>query len=389
MRAPINSDLLANLPTIPPGSKSLRINDTKIIGLNLEVGVRGFTYYVRVRDNRGRCRNMKIGKGQEITLSQATKKAQEWQAQAKLGLDPAAEQNRLKKIPTLKTFIEERYMPFIKDEMRSHLNVVSYTRRIIARFGRLALDELQVDQVQAFKTALLKEGLANSTVNSHLATLRRIYNLAGQWRVWSGPNPAANPKMLRVPNRDMYLADAETSTLLSVLRSMPDNHAMQAILILALTGARRDEILHARWKDLNLDRGVLTVPLSKSGKPRHIFLIPAAVDILAARRQSHGDHPYIFPGRVPDEPLKDIKRAWKNVKDMAALPPGFRLHDLRHNFASALVNKGATLAEVGALLGHSNPHVTMRYAHHAPQRLIKTANTVSTGWHLGDNPSPN
>lgn len=386
MQDTLTQTLIKELPVVPVGKKHIRIFDKNNPKFYLEIGRRTASFYVIVRDPRGRRRSIHIGRVGEITLSQAISKAGDLQAQCRLSGDPAGDRDRFRAIPSLKTFIEERYMPYIQQETRSHLNAVAYTRRIIALFGRKTLDELQVNDVQAFKASLVKKGLANSTVNLHLATLRRIYNLAAKWQVWNGPNPTSSTGMLPVRNREAHLSDAETGVLLSVLRSMPDNDAMTAILILALTGARRDEILHARWENLDLSRGVLTVPLSKSGKPRYIFLPLEVVKILETHRQGRsGAYPHVFPSRKTDGPIQDIKRSWSKAKKLAGLPEDFRLHDLRHNFASSLVNNGVGLSEVGALLGHSDPRITMRYAHFAPQRLIETASIASIGWGLGTN----
>ncbi len=83
---------------------------------------------------------------------------------------------------------------------------------------------------------------------------------------------------------------------------------------------------------------------------------------------------WVFPGADPEKPLCDLKKAWDRVKARAGLDADLRIHDLRHTFASTLVAKGRSLHEVGSLLGHSQPSITMRYAHLAPRQLIEAAN---------------
>lgn len=157
-----------------------------------------------------------------------------------------------------------------------------------------------------------------------------------------------------------------------------------ALALLAVTGARKNEVLRATWDLVDLGRGVLTVPLSKSGRPRHIPLSPYAVAILQRQlaRRVEGN-PFIFPSHIhPERGVEDVRRAWVRAKRLAGLPAELRIHDLRHSFASALANSGIPLNEIGTVLGHSQLSTTARYAHHAPPRLVETAATAQRAWNL-------
>lgn len=378
MKATITTAMLKAPPSIPPGCKSLRIHDNLIIGLFIEICRTCITFYVRVRNPRRQERTIKIGRYGDIMLVQARNKAKEHRAAVALGGDPAGELDRARAMPSVRDFIIEHHAPHARANLRSHGNHTAYFRRITAHLGGLALDEVQVSHIQNFKMALLGEGLANGTVNRHLATVRRMFNLAIKSRVYDGPNPAEAPGMLPEQVREARLSDEQAARLMKVFQGMPDRNAAAAILVLALTGARRDEILKSRWTELDGD--VLTVPLSKSGKARHIYLPPRAIDVLnAQRRRCDPANPFIFPGQVAGTSLIDVRRTWRRIKTLAGLSKEFRLHDLRHNFASALVNQGVPLSEVATLLGHSAPRVTLRYAHYAPGRLIETAAKAFAG----------
>ena len=115
------------------------------------------------------------------------------------------------------------------------------------------------------------------------------------------------------------------------------------------------------------------MPLSKSGKLRHIPLSDAAVRILAKVRRVEGS-PWVFPGSNPARPIADLRKAWTRVKERAGIEGDFCLHQLRHTYPSRLVGQGRSLYEVGQLLGHAGTTMTMRYAHLAPQRLLEAAN---------------
>jgi integrase len=263
--------------------------------------------------------------------------------------------------------------------------------RILPALGRKALDEVTQQDVTELRRKLVAEGLANGTVNRHLATLRAMFNLAMKWELYAGKNPAASPGMLREQHRDKYLSPAETQALVRALDADKDETAAAVLALLIVTGARRGEALNARWEYVDFERGILTVPRSKSGRARHIPLSPVARGILLrqfAKRTLYPDNPHVFPSaRLPGQPVEGVRGAWARAKKAAGLAADLRIHDLRHSFASALANAGTPLNEIGTVLGHTQLSTTTRYAHHSPQRLIDTATVASRAWNLL--PEPN
>jgi integrase len=144
----------------------------------------------------------------------------------------------------------------------------------------------------------------------------------------------------------------------------------------ALTEVRKCEVLDARWDEIDFNRRLLTVPAepSKSKKPRHIPLSDAAIELLQSLPR-RDDIPWVFFNpRTKKQPVS-IFHAWDTIRNRVGLAD-VRLHDLRHSYASFLVNAGRSLYEVQKLLGHHDPKVTMRYAHLAPGALIDAANVV-------------
>ena len=129
----------------------------------------------------------------------------------------------------------------------------------------------------------------------------------------------------------------------------------------------------AKWEHVDRARRIWTVPISKSGRRRHIPLSNGALTVLDRLSPVPGN-PWLFPGADPHKHIGCIRKAWARVKDAAGLPQQLRIHDLRHTFASMIVARGRSLQEVGALLGHSSLAMTSRYAHLAPAQLIAAAN---------------
>jgi len=377
--------LAKEFPPPPPGQDKVRVFDARLPGFILERRRTMTTFYFRYSDHRGRHREIKLGRLGEVTVDQARRQAEHLKSRVALGGDPAAEAAQRRAVPLFQEFARDHYLPHVRENLRSADNIEGYLRlRILPCVGRKAMDEITPADIAALRRKLVDDRLAPGTANRHLATVRSMYNLAAKWGIYEGKNPASSPNMLRETGRDVYLDAVQIQAMFRVLADDPCQDSAAALALLAVTGARKNEVLHAKWEDVNLHRGLLTVPRSKSGRTHHINLSPIAVQVLqrqAARRTA--THPFVFPSRrKPDVPLEDIRGAWARVTAAAGLPAGLRIHDLRHSFASVLANLGTPLSEIGVLLGHSQLSTTQRYAHHAPQRLIATAASAALAWGL-------
>ena len=167
-------------------------------------------------------------------------------------------------------------------------------------------------------------------------------------------------------HRQRFLTPEETQRLVASIHADKNQIAAKAIMLLLLTGARRREVTGARWEDVDWEKRTLLVPVSKSGKPRTIALNAAAIALLRTAL-SDSASAYVFPTQ-----LSGLFCPWNRIRRRAGLAD-VRLHDLRHSFASFLVNQGVSLYVVQGLLGHTQARMTQRYAHLAPQTLLDAA----------------
>jgi integrase len=378
----ITRTLLRDL-VLPDGKAKVRVFDGQLTGFIAEKRASGVTFYVRYTDQKRRGREIKLGRLGVITCEQARARAQELRASISLGSDPIAERDRRRGVPTLKAFAEDTYLPYIKERLRSYVTVESHFRlRIIPILGRKAMDEITRVDILDLRRRLLDEGkLSGASINRTLAAIRGLFSAAIKWDVLTGRNPAvAGGNFLPEQHRDSFLTIPETKALVRALDSEPARDAAAAIVLLLLTGARKSEILSATWDNVEFDAGRLKIPRSKTGL-RYIPLSPQAVAVLRgeAAKAKVGAR-FVFPGRKPGTPLAGIRVPWERAKRAAGLPADFRIHDLRHSFASTLVNSGRQLSEVGAILGHRQLSTTQRYAHHSQQRLIDTASIAAEAW---------
>ena len=375
-KATITRTLAKAPPEVPTGTGKVRYFDDRTTGFIMEVRSSVITFYFRYSDDRRRAKEIKLGRYGDVTVDQARKRAEQLKAEVSLGGDPNAERARRLSIPTFAAFVKDRYLPYALDHLKWYPSVESACRlRLVPALGSKALDEIGQADVIALISNLHASKLSGATVNRSLAILRRIFNLARKWQVYEGSNPTQHIPMAREQHRTKFLSVKELKALFRALDKEEDRSAAGCIALLVFTGARRGEALNARWSDIDLEKRIWTVPLSKNGHPRHIPLSNEALRVLAGMTRLPGN-PFVFPGKGDGRPLEGLRGPWARVKKAAGLDDGVRLHDLRHTFASVLVNHGRSLYEVGQILGHRQLSTTTRYAHLQQESLLDAANTM-------------
>jgi integrase len=363
----------------PETQKKIDFFDTRHAGFLLEVRTSGGkTYYQRYRDRRGKERQIKIGPSTILALTDARRKGRHIYAQALLGNDPLEEKRQIKLIPTFKRFVQDTYLPFVQRTKRSWKTDETVLRiHLLPSLGRMPLDEISNAAISEILNRMQKKGYSSGTTNRVLVLTRYIFNLAHKWGV---PGADKNPTtgLTTAPDicRERFLSQAEVHNLFSALDRDENQTAAQSIKLLLLTGARRNEVTHAQWDYINWSNRTLLVPLSKNGKPRLIYLNKASLELLRSIRRVEGN-PYIFPSPVTGRPSASLHFPWVRIREASGLPE-VRIHDLRHSFASFLVNSGVSLYTVQALLGHSNAKTTQRYAHLANQTLLDATDILET-----------
>lgn len=214
--------------------------------------------------------------------------------------------------------------------------------------------------------------------NRVLSLLSKMCALAVQWKL-STENPVIGIEKFHEEKRYRWLSEDELLRLLSALDNHQNQIAADAIRLQLMTGARIGEVLSSRWEDFDLQTGVWTKPShhTKQKRAEHLPLSEGAIDLLIDHSKSKTNASgFVFPSRLFNRPLKDLKKFWKQIL-LEAKINDYRMHDNRHTHASHLVSSGVSLAVVGRLLGHTNPTTTARYAHLADQPLRDAANLMS------------
>ena len=149
-------------------------------------------------------------------------------------------------------------------------------------------------------------------------------------------------------------------------------YVIAALRLLLLTGCRLREILHLKWTEVDLERGVLTLLDSKTGRKKVLLAGPAIA--LLSELPKGGN--FVVAGKYPDKPRSDLHRPWRRITTHAGLT-GLRLHDLRHSYASVGAASGMGLPALARLLGHRSPATTNRYAHFGDDPLRRASEQIA------------
>lgn len=336
------------------------------------------TYYLRYKDSNGKSCHQKIGRTVDISLTDARRKVKELKVEIGLGADPRAEEKASKAVITFDTLFNDHYLPYVKQRKRSwDRDEELYRLRIKDMFGAKRLNQVSRLQIQTFHSALLDSGLAAATANHHIKLIRHMLNLAVEWEMLD-KNPASRIHMFAEDNKiERYMDDAQLAKLLEVLRTDSSRSVCLIAMFLLATGCRLNEALSATWSQVDKDKRVWRIPASnsKSKRMRPVPLNDTALDVLN-QLNTEGVYPHLFINRKTKKPYVNIAKVWERLRSEAELPH-LRLHDLRHQAASNLINSGSSLYIVQQILGHSDPSVTQRYSHLSMKTLNDASDNAS------------
>lgn len=378
----LNQNIVTNDLHCPAGKTRVELCDTELPGLYVEVRATSpgaGTYYLRYKDSNSKTCHQKIARTTDVDLAEARRRARTLKSEIQLGADPRGAAKAQKEVLTFADFFDNHYLPRAKVHKRSwKRDDELYRLRIREVFGGRRLNQITRQQIQTFHTGLLSQDLAHATCDHHVKLMKHAMNLAIDWGMLTTPNPAVRVPLFNKANNVEHYMDAEQlQRLLSVLRTDENRTVCRIALFLLSTGARLNEALSAKWNEVDVPNRVWRIAAnnSKSKKVRSVPLNDSAIGTVN-ELDTKDEFQHLFVNRQTGLPYTTVMKVWVRLRTKAGLPH-LRLHDLRHMYASFLVNNGRTLYEVQQILGHSQPIVTQRYAHLSSKSLQQAADSAS------------
>jgi integrase len=381
MKVKLTQKYIDDPPPVPPEKAKLEHCDTTLPGLLWEqraVNNEWGSYRLRYKNAAGKTAYAQIGSSCDITLADARKRARQLRAEIQLGSDPQNEARERRKGMTWDTFFADHYLPHAQQHLRSWRNLEEMHRlRISARFGQTKLDRIRKGDAQKFLNELKASGLADSTCSHYGKLLRQALNVAVSWG-YLDTNNINGIKLFKEDNQvERYLEGEELQQLLKILDEDKNKMVSRIILFLLSTGARKDEVLNAKWSQIDRVKNswLISADVSKSKKRRTVYLNDVALGILD-ELDTQGKSDYLFTSSRTGDRLTDISKVWGRIRKEAGIPD-VRLHDLRHSYASYLANSGCNEFQIQQALGHASTVTTRRYVHMSQEAMQQAAGAAA------------
>ncbi|MBK9444382.1 MAG: site-specific integrase [Comamonadaceae bacterium] len=369
--------------------KPVDVRSDRVRGLLLRILPSGLrTYYVQV----ARGQRVKIGPAGTYTLRQAEERAKE------ITINPELAVRKKASALSLDEYITQHYSDHALAKLKNGQKSIDRVKSVWQKFLNKRLSDLTAREIDKFRDKRINAGVAPATVN------RDVSALSGVLSHWAKNNegsvhPLAELEALQVADDETvrYLLPDESKRLRQALadrdaeaatarlsankwRAVRGKEAMLEIkgycdhmtpmVLLSLnTGMRQGELFSLAWENVDLSLKTITV-LASHSKGNNTRVIPLNVEAHTVLTTIKPDvaKGLVFKSPVTGARFDNVKKAWAEIAKAAALPD-LRWHDLRHDFASQLVMKGAPLFTVQKLLGHANSRMTQRYAKLAPSTL--------------------
>ena len=365
-----------NKAKVEEGITSVDYYDERIPGLLMKVLPSGRkTYYIRYKDKRKVSSQRKLGNAVILTLSDARALARRKLAEIAMGADHFS-LIQSNPSPTLEKFAASDYIPYVKTYKKSwEMDISRIRNHLLPYFGAMRMSDIEKrDVVQLINDQL--PSYKPGSINRVIILLRYMFNLAIKWEVEGvSRNPTAGLPLLKEDNHvERFLSSEEAKALLIAIKNSKNPMLQHIISMLILTGARKREVLDAKWEDFDMERNIWRIPTTKAGKARIVPLSDAAsVLLIKLRQRKRCAHAFANPATL--KRYSSVYYSWHTARKEAGLND-VRVHDLRHSFASFLVNAGRSLYEVQTLLGHTQIKTTQRYAHLSTTSLRSASNEI-------------
>lgn len=366
----------------PPDRQRVVVRDDEIRGLEFHrFPTGGGSFYVCARvGGSGRVVRVRLG-GHETPVESIRKLAREATVKLDQGTDPVAERRTARGMQTFReAFDAFVLLPTKRSRLaKGEKTIHGYRQQFDAHLAGLAnrpLDGITRDDIAAVHRKVSKT--APTMANRVVALAHAVYESLPRLNFPAVPNPAR--AISRNVEREVvrFFSDEELARFRAALEAEVNPDFRDVVLVLMGTGARKGAVLAMRWGDLNLDAGIWThaPERSKGRRVTRIALAGPVVDLLRRRHDERTSDEFVFPSHGASGHLRDPRPSWKALLARAKIER-FRVHDLRHAFASMLAMQHVPMAHIKSALGHASMQSTQRYAHLADESVRAEVNRAA------------
>lgn len=401
MQLLLNETLIDNLRKNQSSVRST-VSDIAIKGLSLEIRPSGEGSWRYRYSYEGKQECVSIGLLSQLSLYQARNLALELLDRVQHGHNPAIDQRKLTRAEnrciTYEDFINEYYLPHIRSYKRCvTADITLLQNHLLPAFGKKRMNQITREDVLSFQSEKQSAGYKPAYCNRFLVLLGFCFNLAMRWEL---PGVTKNPvklvSLLKANNKKQrFLTPEESIKLMIAIKKSPNPMLKYFVPLALLTGLRKREILDAKWEHIDWECKLWLIPHSKSGYARRIPLNSESIAVLRDLQKNLPEllsqpglleNSWVIPNWQTGKPFRSIFNSWDTARRQAGLSD-LRIHDLRHSFASAMVNQGVPIYDVQKLLGHSDVKTTERYAHLSIDRLRQSTTVVNSFYDFNLTPS--
>ncbi|WP_322995542.1 site-specific integrase [Castellaniella sp.] len=295
--------------------------------------------------------------------------------------------------PTMDRFFYDKFLPAVRASSRSHETHASiYRNHVRMALGGRRLDEISQEDILHLHENLCAtpvaggkwkkrsgEYLAATTVKRIMILVRHILNTAissRRYGILDNPTHVLQLKTVRSV-KGKFLTRTQLQALTAAAAESQNANLLDILKVLASTGLRRDNVLKMQWRWFNAERGTLEVPMEEDkAKKGFILHLAAGVVDLLRQRQQDADGLWVFPNPQTGQPYHSCYNAWDTIRRKAGMP-NLRMHDLRHTFASMMLDSGADIVDVQHALAHTQLKTTAVYLHLTESRKRTHANAAA------------